>query len=386
MPIFDQGYQHWNGTLTGHALRWWAVTRQGLRAQLRNRKTKYLVISAWVPALVLAAFLALWGLFEQKSGLLQPFLFLFQALPEEIRQGPTAFRTTIWTIAFHWFLWIEVGICMLLVLLVGPDLISQDLRFNAMPLYLSRPMRRFDYFAGKLGVIVTFLSTVTVVPVLLAYIIGVAFSLDFGVVPDTWRILVGGVTYGLIVAFVCGVIMLALSSLSRNSRLVATMWALLWIVTGMVAQVLGESLNRDGAQHPWDVVSFTNNLHRVREEMLDTASAHDQLVNMIAKAEQTARMMESAAMMAGQGGFFGGQSGARGPFGIRPRPKEGGLPPPAPPPPDPRSARARRRQIRVLESLVSPYPWVWSAGILTALSVASILVLSTRVKSLDRLR
>ena len=41
----------------------------------------------------------------------------------------------------------------LLVLLVGPSLISQDLRFNAIPLYFSRPLRRFDYFVGKLGVI-----------------------------------------------------------------------------------------------------------------------------------------------------------------------------------------------------------------------------------------
>ncbi len=30
---------------------------------------------------------------------------------------------------------------MLLVLMVGPDLISQDLRFNAIPLYFARPLR-----------------------------------------------------------------------------------------------------------------------------------------------------------------------------------------------------------------------------------------------------
>ena len=36
MPIFDQGYQHWKGTLSGHAWRWLAITRQGLRGQLKS--------------------------------------------------------------------------------------------------------------------------------------------------------------------------------------------------------------------------------------------------------------------------------------------------------------------------------------------------------------
>ncbi len=52
--------------------------------------------------------------------------------------------------------------------MVGPNLISQDLRFNAIPLYFSRPVRRFDYFLGKLGVIATFLAAVSIVPAVAA--------------------------------------------------------------------------------------------------------------------------------------------------------------------------------------------------------------------------
>ena len=44
MPILDQGYQHWNGQLRGHAWRWLTITRQGVRAQLKNR---------WVWAMIL---------------------------------------------------------------------------------------------------------------------------------------------------------------------------------------------------------------------------------------------------------------------------------------------------------------------------------------------
>ena len=50
MPILDQGYQHWNGTLKGHAGRWLAITRQGIRAQSRNRWVWFVIAIACLPA------------------------------------------------------------------------------------------------------------------------------------------------------------------------------------------------------------------------------------------------------------------------------------------------------------------------------------------------
>src|SRR4051812_501467 len=217
MPIFDQGYQHWNGRLAGHAWRWLAVTRQGVRQQLRRRQTKWLVAMAFIPALVLAALLAFWGLLEQRSSLLEPLMFLIRGLPEEIRNGPQAYRTAVWTLAFNGFFAVETFFAMLLVATVGPDLVSQDLRFNAMPLYFSRPLKRLDYFAGKLGVIAAFLAAVAIGPALAAWLLGVAFSFDFGVVRDTWRILLGSVAYGSVIVVSAGALMLAISSISRNS-------------------------------------------------------------------------------------------------------------------------------------------------------------------------
>ena len=37
MPIFDQGYQHWSGQLSGHAWRWLAITRHGVRIGMQSR-------------------------------------------------------------------------------------------------------------------------------------------------------------------------------------------------------------------------------------------------------------------------------------------------------------------------------------------------------------
>jgi ABC-2 type transport system permease protein len=349
MPIFDQGYQHWQGRLAGHAWRWLAVTRQGVRQQTRRRLTKWLVAVAFLPSLVLAAVLVCWGLLEQQSSLLQPFAFLIQALPEDLRSGPKAYRGMVWTLAFNFFLEMETSFAMLLVLTVGPDLISQDLRFNAIPLYLSRPIRRVDYFLGKLGVIGVFIAAVSVAPAVVAYALGVAFSMDLGVFRETWRLLAGSVAYGLVVVLSAGTLMLAVSSLSRNSRLVGATWIGLWVISNVSGTVLEGALNRDWC----GLVSYTSNLARAREELLDTAPARNKFLSLAEAAIAARDQARRQAFPFGRGR-------------NRRRP---------PPPPVPIETPAYLRA-----------PWTWSAGVLTGLFVLSGATLATRIKSLDRLK
>jgi ABC-2 type transport system permease protein len=160
MPIFDQGYQHWKGALSGHAWRWLAVTRQGLRWQLKGSISiiRILLLVAWIPALVLVTVLALWGLFEQGSetvlSLLKPML------PPDVAADPHAYRHAVWTISYSMFFKFEIFFIMLLVVIVGPNLVSRDLRYNALPLYFSRPLTRLDYFLGKLGIIAALVAAV----------------------------------------------------------------------------------------------------------------------------------------------------------------------------------------------------------------------------------
>src|SRR6476661_6699379 len=60
MPIFDQGYQHWSGQLSGHAWRWLAITRRGVKTALQGRIVKFALILAYLPAIVLVVVLCLW--------------------------------------------------------------------------------------------------------------------------------------------------------------------------------------------------------------------------------------------------------------------------------------------------------------------------------------
>ena len=153
-------------------------------AQLKGRYVRLLLIMAWTPALALVAALAVWGLFEQ--GVLGADL-LTLLKSQGITDDPQTYRPAIWTLAYSFFFQIELYFILVLVTMTGPNLISGDLRYNALPLYLSRPVTRFDYFLGKLGVIAALVAAVAVVPAAVAYVLGVCFSLDLTVVRDTWR-------------------------------------------------------------------------------------------------------------------------------------------------------------------------------------------------------
>jgi ABC-2 type transport system permease protein len=359
MPIFDQGYQHWNGRLSGHVWRWLAVTREGVRAQWKKRATRSAVLVAFGPALLLSAMLIVWGLLEQQSSLLDTFGPLLRGLPPEIIEGPKQYRASFWTMAYHYFFQIQTFFAMILVLIVGPDLISQDLRFNAIPLYFSRPLRRIDYFLGKLGVIGFYLAVVAIGPALVAYLLGVAFSFELSVFRDTARLMAGVIAYGLLIVVSAGTLMLALSSLSRSSRFVGAAWVGVWVVGNIAAQSLQDTVRKDWCP----LVSYSRNLDRMRTVLLDTESALAQFLALY------------------EAGLSAGRDAARGalpfPFG-RGRRGRGPFAPPEPPPPPPPA---------IVEGLKSAdYPWRWSAGVLGGLFVASVWTLSTRVKSLDRLK
>ena len=350
MPIFDQGYQHWQGELAGHAWRWLAITRQGLRVALAGKLTRLVLIVAVMPALMLAFALSMWGLLEQKSDLITAIMPMFGFLDPAILAGPRAYRVEIWTICYSYFIRTETWFAMVLILFVGPNLISQDLRYNAFPLYFSRPLRRVDYVVGKLGVIVALLGAVIILPSVAAYALGMVFSLDFSVFRDTYRILLASVLYGLVIAFSAGLLILALSSLSRSSRYVALFWIGMWFVTSSVATVLsainmeqqfhdrqraaraGEALPDETAkdQRDWrPLVSYTANLRRIGEQLMGTDAAWTKVMQ------------------------------------VSPE-------------------RHREESLRIL--LGPRSPWYWAAGVLLALAGLSICILNLRIKSLDRLK
>jgi hypothetical protein len=430
MPIFDQGYQHWNGPLSGHARRWLAVARHGVRAVLKGRIIRLMLLAAWLPALSLVAFLALWGLLEQQAE--SVLAFFRNMLPGDVVAQPQEYRSAVWTIAYSFFFKAELGCALFLVLAVGPNLISRDLRFNALPLYFSRPLRRIDYFLGKLGVIGFFLAATLIVPALAAYLFGIAFSLDFGVVRDTHRLLWAGLAYGLVIAVSAGTLMLALSSLSRRSIYVGLAWAGFVFLTLMFSgiligirgeterrQLMREQMERWVQQHPPPpgvemngpnpVVRYqpparpgapptfgptgggpegqrwfrewgeANRRAWTEAEAARFAEGRNDWRPIVSYATNLDRLgdwlLDTDAAWVTIGRAI---ERPRATFGPVANFQSGGR--------LPRELMGPANDRLLADRLVWQYPWYWSAGVLGGLWLVSAWVLSRRVKSLDRLK
>jgi len=69
------------------------------------------------------------------------------------------------------FLRAQLMLSFVIVLVIGPSLVSADVRNGAMPLYLSRPLTRTDYVLGKLLVLGALVSAITWVPGLLLFVL-----------------------------------------------------------------------------------------------------------------------------------------------------------------------------------------------------------------------
>ena len=386
MPIFDQGYQHWTGPLSGHAWRWLAITRHGVRIGMKGRALRLFLLVSLLPALALVFALSLWGLVERNSDLVSPivqFLVSANLLNAAVVADPRHYRVEIWTLCYTFFLSIELTLSMILILLVGPELISQDLRFNALPLYLSRPLRRIDYLVGKLGVIATFLGLVMIVPCLLAYGLGLLFSLDLTIVRDTYRLLLASVGYGLVIILSAGMLILALSSLSRNSRYVALFWLGVWIVSGIVATVLQstyqvqrrqESYRRSmavqqGIPTPEPPPPQARGLRRqLRARPPRQSWGNDEFEKDEREASKTnwRPLLSYTANLSRVGRQLLGTDAAwRTLSELEP---------------------VYGRERFLFRSEGPQYPWYWSASVLAGLFGLSACILSLSVRSLDRLR
>ena len=242
MPIFDQGYQHWNGTLSGHAWRWLAVTRHGVRIGIKGIFSRLFLLLALLPAAGLVVAISIWGLIERNASFLSRLrgtVGFDEPAQSDGRRGRTApSRRNLDDLLPH-------------SSFRGTDSLddrdpagrarnSSATTCDSMPChYICRD--RCDgsiIFTGKLGVIATFLGLVIVVPSLIAYTFGLLFSLDMTILRDTYRLLLASLAYGAVIILSAGMLILALSSLSRNSRYVALFWLAVWIISAIVGIIL----------------------------------------------------------------------------------------------------------------------------------------------------
>ena len=106
--------------------------------------------------------------------------------------------------------WVAFGV----VLVVGPALLTPDLKDNAMPLYLSRPVTKLQYLSGKLLVLLGLTAGVTWIPGLLLVFTN-AYYAEEGWLMDNVQVPFGLVAASLVWSGCLSIIALALSAWVR---------------------------------------------------------------------------------------------------------------------------------------------------------------------------
>jgi ABC-2 type transport system permease protein len=127
------------------------------------------------------------------------------------------------------------------VAVVGPELVSRDLRNSLLPLYFSRPITRSDYALAKLGALASAVFVVFAAPMLIMFI-GVSFSdkHGFGGILSDSGTLGQGLLAALIHSIVFAALALPLASLTGRRVFATGMIIAIFLLTAPVSGVLAE--------------------------------------------------------------------------------------------------------------------------------------------------
>ena len=201
MPIHDQGYQRYTGSRARTGAAWQVIAKAGIRSVLAERKFLGLLLVSWAPFLVRAVQVYIAANFQQAS-FLAP-------------KGET----------FREFLETQAIFVFFITIYVGAGLIAADRRANALQLYLSKPLSRWEYVAGKGAVLFIFLVFVTFMPAVMLLLVQIGFAGSFAFVRQNLYLVPAITLYSLVQVLLATSTMLALSSLSNSSRFVGVLYA-----------------------------------------------------------------------------------------------------------------------------------------------------------------
>jgi ABC-type transport system involved in multi-copper enzyme maturation permease subunit len=235
MPIHDQSYRRYGGKRGEPGQAWTVIAEAGIRNMIRKRTFIGLLLFAWLPFIIRAVQIYIASNFPQ-AALLAPTAETFREFMDQ--QTPFVFFVTIY---------------------VGAGLIANDRRANALQIYLSKPLMRAEYIAGKLAILAVFLILVTLVPGILLLLLQIAFAGSFEFARKNMFLFPAITLAGLVQVLLASFTMLALSSLSKSARYVAILYAGVLFFTKAMFGAL--ALITGGTRVAW--VSFSDNLTQV---------------------------------------------------------------------------------------------------------------------------
>ena len=154
MAVYEQTYKRYSGAMTPEWSRFLIIPRHAYRGVFNSKLFTAFYVVCFLPILVEAVLIYL---HHNVTALAIMSVNAKELIPID-------------GFFFQTFVNIQGGFAFFVALLVGPPLVSRDLRNNALPLYLCRPFSRTEYVVGKMSVLLILLSAITWIPQLLLFL------------------------------------------------------------------------------------------------------------------------------------------------------------------------------------------------------------------------
>jgi ABC-2 type transport system permease protein len=246
VPIHDQGYHRYAGSRAQAGTAWQVIAGAGIRRVLVQRKWLGLLLLAWLPFCVRAV---------------QAYAAVNVPQAAMLTLSPSTYRD---------FLGTQYAFVFFLTIFIGAPLIAADRRANALQLYLSKPLTRWEYISGKLTVLFLLLLSVTFLPAILLLIVQVVLAGSFAFLRANFYLVPAITLFSLLMVLLASCTMLALSSLSNSPRFVAVMYTGLafftsalynavrsitgsstfaWLSPNDALEIVGDAIFRQPARH-----------------------------------------------------------------------------------------------------------------------------------------
>jgi ABC-2 type transport system permease protein len=244
LQVNTLGYRPWTGKIGSPWVRWLPIARRGLLGIVRRR-------IFWLFFLL---------------GLLN-FLFHFAVIyfiaqiESEVRQRggslPPMVRNMVFTgngQSYRDFIFGQSTVVMLLLGFAGALLIGNDFRFHSVAFYLSKPIGKLHYLAGKLGAAAGLTALITLVPALVLFIEYGAFTESLEYFRESQRIFWAILGYGLLVSLLPAVLILGIAALFQRTIPIVVAWGAIFAFLPLVSEMLRTI--SPGNPWQWDLLSF----------------------------------------------------------------------------------------------------------------------------------
>jgi ABC-2 type transport system permease protein len=215
MPVYDLSYRHWGGKLLPRSQRWMPIATAGLAPLFKKRSFLFWMFLSWSPALI--------------AGVMVYILVKFQVKDMPFDAGGSAFNS---------FFQILLYMHLLTSAFVGAGLIANDRKSNALQIYLSKPMRRWDYLLGKGATVAAVMGIVTLGPTLSVYLLRVGLDKQGGYFLENLRLPFAIFASAALISITMSILALTVSSFTKSGRTAGVALVMLYVFSDALHGIL----------------------------------------------------------------------------------------------------------------------------------------------------